>query len=144
VRPVRISSGLKWGKFGTFFACSAYDKKDPSSCTFTKENTAAKPDMNTPEAQEAGETEEYCENCGGDGAAAWAFRHVHELPRVQRRSALQDDPQVEPEAAAEASGAYRRRVPGVRQAAGAAAGTVWGVCFLFRISEVQVREAEPD
>jgi DNA topoisomerase-1 len=55
---------LKWGKFGTFFACSAYDKKDPSSCTFTKENTAGKPDMNTPEAQEAGEKEEYCENCG--------------------------------------------------------------------------------
>jgi len=55
---------LKWGKFGSFFACSAYDKKDPSSCTFTKENTAAKPDMNTPEAQEAGETDEYCENCG--------------------------------------------------------------------------------
>jgi DNA topoisomerase-1 len=55
---------LKWGKFGTFFACSAYDKKDPSSCTFTKENIAAKPDLNTPEAQEAGETEEYCENCG--------------------------------------------------------------------------------
>jgi DNA topoisomerase-1 len=55
---------LKWGKFGTFFACSAYDKKDPASCTFTKENIAAKPDLNTPEAQEAGETEEYCENCG--------------------------------------------------------------------------------
>jgi DNA topoisomerase-1 len=55
---------LKWGKFGTFFACSAYDKKDPSSCTFTKENTASKPDMNTPEAQEADEKEEYCENCG--------------------------------------------------------------------------------
>jgi DNA topoisomerase-1 len=55
---------LKWGKFGSFFACSAYNKKDPSSCTFTKENIAAKPDLNTPEAQEAGETEEYCENCG--------------------------------------------------------------------------------
>lgn len=55
---------LKWGKFGSFFACSAYKKKDPSSCTFTKENIAAKPDLNTPEAQEAGETEEYCENCG--------------------------------------------------------------------------------
>jgi DNA topoisomerase-1 len=55
---------LKWGKFGTFFACSAYNKKDPSSCTFTKENIASKPDLNTPEAQEAGETEEYCENCG--------------------------------------------------------------------------------
>ncbi|HEY6488472.1 MAG: type I DNA topoisomerase [Terracidiphilus sp.] len=55
---------LKWGKFGSFFACSAYNKKDPTSCTFTKENTAAKPDMNTPEAQEAEESEEYCENCG--------------------------------------------------------------------------------
>jgi DNA topoisomerase-1 len=55
---------LKWGKFGTFYACSAYNKKDPTSCTFTKENTASKPDMNTPEAQEAEESEEYCENCG--------------------------------------------------------------------------------
>ena len=55
---------LKWGKFGSFYACSAYNKKDPTSCTFTKENLAAKPDMNTPEAQEAGDTEEYCENCG--------------------------------------------------------------------------------
>jgi DNA topoisomerase I len=55
---------LKWGKFGTFFACSAYDKKDKNSCTFTKENTEGKPDMNTPEAQEAEANEEYCENCG--------------------------------------------------------------------------------
>jgi DNA topoisomerase-1 len=55
---------LKWGKFGSFYACSAYDKKDPSSCTFTKENTASKPDLNMPEAQEADEKEEYCENCG--------------------------------------------------------------------------------
>jgi DNA topoisomerase I len=55
---------LKWGKFGSFYACSAYDKKDPNSCTFTKENTANKPDLNTPEAQDAAEQEEYCENCG--------------------------------------------------------------------------------
>ena len=55
---------LKWGKFGSFYACSAYNKKDPNSCTFTKENTAAKPDLNTPEAQDAGEQDEYCENCG--------------------------------------------------------------------------------
>jgi len=55
---------LKWGKFGTFFSCSAYDKKDKNSCTFTKENIADKPDLNTPEAQEAGEQEEYCDNCG--------------------------------------------------------------------------------
>jgi DNA topoisomerase-1 len=55
---------LKWGKFGSFYACSAYNKKDKNSCTFTKENTAGKPDLNTPEAQEAGEQEEYCDNCG--------------------------------------------------------------------------------
>jgi DNA topoisomerase-1 len=55
---------LKWGKFGSFYACSAYNKKDKNSCTFTKENTADKPDLNTPEAQEAGEQEEYCDNCG--------------------------------------------------------------------------------
>jgi DNA topoisomerase-1 len=55
---------LKWGKFGSFYACSAYNKKDPNSCTFTKENMASKPDLNTPEAQEAGEQEEYCDNCG--------------------------------------------------------------------------------
>ena len=62
---------LKWGKFGTFYACSAYNKKDPTSCTFTKENIAAKPDLNTPEAQEAGDTEEYCEQLRqGDGDAA--------------------------------------------------------------------------
>ncbi|MFZ0393656.1 MAG: type I DNA topoisomerase [Terracidiphilus sp.] len=55
---------LKWGKFGTFYACSAYNKKDPASCTFTRENTANKPDLNTPEAQDAAEQDEYCENCG--------------------------------------------------------------------------------
>ncbi|HEY3628118.1 MAG TPA: type I DNA topoisomerase [Terracidiphilus sp.] len=55
---------LKWGKFGSFYACSAYNKKDPNSCNFTKENTAGKPDLNTPEAQDATEQEEYCENCG--------------------------------------------------------------------------------
>jgi len=55
---------LKWGKFGTFFSCSAYSKKDKNSCTFTKENLAGKPDMNTPEAQEAEAGEEYCDNCG--------------------------------------------------------------------------------
>jgi len=55
---------LKWGKFGTFFACSAYNKKDKNSCTFTKENTAGKPDLNTQEGQDAEQNEEYCDNCG--------------------------------------------------------------------------------
>jgi DNA topoisomerase-1 len=55
---------LKWGKFGTFFACSTYNKKDKNSCTFTKENTEGKPDLNTQEGQEAEQNEEYCDNCG--------------------------------------------------------------------------------
>ena len=42
---------LKWGKFGSFFACSTYNKKDQHSCTFTKENFAAKPEMNTQEGR---------------------------------------------------------------------------------------------
>ncbi len=52
---------LKWGKFGTFFACSAYDKKKKDSCSFTKENFAGKPGLDTPEGEKE---EEYCEACG--------------------------------------------------------------------------------
>jgi DNA topoisomerase-1 len=54
---------LKWGKFGSFFACSAYDKEDPNSCTFTKENTIDLPDLESADLQETSQ-EEYCENCG--------------------------------------------------------------------------------
>ena len=121
---------LKWGKFGSFFACSAFSKAkavtiaaapwkkdskavlkkilgsfhfpmivkastfddlnfsaevadakelavavktaqgkgkkvtaEPVSCDFTKENFAAKPDLNAPGADEAPE-EEFCDNCG--------------------------------------------------------------------------------
>ncbi len=54
---------MKWGKFGTFYACSAYNKKDKNSCTFTKENFEAKPNLHVDgEAEE--KEEEYCENCG--------------------------------------------------------------------------------
>ena len=35
------------------------------SCTFTKENTAAKPDLNTPEAQEAGEQRSIARTAAG-------------------------------------------------------------------------------
>ncbi len=123
---------LKWGKFGSFYACTAYDKKKPVtisstawgkdakkaikkieeklaypmlvkttggampapaaataqnkkeleaaltlaagperklvveqvSCKFTRENFEAKPNLNTPEAQNAETEEEFCENCG--------------------------------------------------------------------------------
>src|SRR5882757_555593 len=51
---------LKWGKFGSFFACSTYDKKNKESCTFTKENFAAK----RSEERRVGKEDEYCEACG--------------------------------------------------------------------------------
>ncbi|HEY6249374.1 MAG TPA: type I DNA topoisomerase [Candidatus Angelobacter sp.] len=54
---------LKWGKHGSFFACSAYKKDDPASCTFTKENPVNLPDLDTAEMPETSQ-EEYCENCG--------------------------------------------------------------------------------
>jgi DNA topoisomerase-1 len=54
---------IKWGKHGSFYACSSYDKEDPNSCTFTKENPINLPDLDSADMQETSQ-EEYCENCG--------------------------------------------------------------------------------
>ena len=54
---------IKWGKHGSFYACSSYDKDDPNSCTFTKENPINLPDLDSADMQETTQ-EEYCENCG--------------------------------------------------------------------------------
>ncbi len=54
---------IKWGKHGSFYACSAYNKDDPNSCTFTKENPIDLPDLDSADMQETA-PEEYCENCG--------------------------------------------------------------------------------
>jgi DNA topoisomerase-1 len=54
---------IKWGKHGSFYACSTYDKSDPESCTFTKENPINLPDLDSADVQETSQ-EEYCENCG--------------------------------------------------------------------------------
>jgi DNA topoisomerase-1 len=37
---------------------------EPDTCDFTKENFAAKPDLNSPEAQDAEAEDEFCDNCG--------------------------------------------------------------------------------
>ncbi len=55
---------LKWGKFGSFYACSSYDKKKKDSCDYTRENFEAKPNLVLNEGQENEQEEEYCENCG--------------------------------------------------------------------------------
>src|SRR6267378_3137490 len=54
---------IKWGKHGSFYACSTYDKENPDTCKFTKENPINLPDLDTAEVQETTQ-EEYCENCG--------------------------------------------------------------------------------
>jgi DNA topoisomerase I len=54
---------IKWGKHGSFYACSAYDKTNPESCTFTKENPIDLPDLDSADLQETSQ-EEYCDNCG--------------------------------------------------------------------------------
>ncbi len=55
---------IKWGKHGSFYACSTYDKDDPNTCKFTKENPINLPDLDSADLQETGAAEEYCENCG--------------------------------------------------------------------------------
>jgi len=54
---------IKWGKHGSFYACSTYDKENPESCNFTKENPINLPDLDSADVQETTQ-EEYCENCG--------------------------------------------------------------------------------
>ena len=54
---------IKWGKHGSFYACSTFDKEDPNTCKFTKENPINLPDLDTADVQETTQ-EEYCENCG--------------------------------------------------------------------------------
>jgi len=54
---------IKWGRHGSFYACSTYDKDDPNTCTFTKENPIDLPDLDSADIQETSQ-EEYCENCG--------------------------------------------------------------------------------
>jgi DNA topoisomerase-1 len=55
---------IKWGKHGSFYACSTYDKDDPNTCKFTKENPINLPDLDSADTQDTGSAEEYCENCG--------------------------------------------------------------------------------
>ncbi|MFZ0318731.1 MAG: type I DNA topoisomerase [Candidatus Sulfotelmatobacter sp.] len=54
---------IKWGKHGSFYACSTYDKEAENTCTFTKENPINLPDLDSADVQETTQ-EEYCENCG--------------------------------------------------------------------------------
>ena len=45
---------IKWGKHGSFYACSSYEKENPESCTFTKENPINLPDLDSADVQDTG------------------------------------------------------------------------------------------
>ena len=75
---------IKWGKHGSFYACSAYDKDDPNSCTFTKENPIDLPDLDSADMQETAAGGILRELRAGDGAQARALRAVHGLHRISR------------------------------------------------------------
>ncbi len=129
---------IKWGKHGSFYACSAYDKTDPNSCTFTKENPIDLPDLDSADVQETTQ-EEYCENCGrADGAEARPLRTVHGLHRI---SGLQDH-------APARSGqegprhSVGREVSAVRAESPAASRPLRRVHLVQRLSRLQVGEAE--
>ena len=73
---------IKWGKHGSFYACSTYEKDDPNSCTFTKENPINLPDLDSADMQETAQ-EEYCENCGRvmvlEARTLWPVHGMHRL-----------------------------------------------------------------
>src|SRR5258708_2204502 len=58
---------IRWGRHGSFIACTGYNEKDPETgdplCTNTRELTVDLPDVDKADLTEQ-DAEEYCENCG--------------------------------------------------------------------------------
>jgi DNA topoisomerase-1 len=58
---------IRWGRHGSFIACTGYNEKDPVTgdplCTNTRELTVDLPDVDKADLTEQ-DAEEYCENCG--------------------------------------------------------------------------------
>ncbi len=129
---------IKWGKHGSFYACSSYDKTDPDSCTFTKENPIDLPDLDSADVQETTQ-EEYCENCGrpmvlkrgrfGQFMACTGYPDCKTTRRLDQGE----------KSARHSAG---REVSGVRTQSSAAPWPLWRVHFLQRLSGMQVGEAE--
>ena len=58
---------IRWGRHGSFIACTGYNEKDPETgeplCTATRELTVDLPDVDKADLGEQ-DAQEYCENCG--------------------------------------------------------------------------------
>ena len=80
---------IKWGKHGSFYACSTYDKEDPNTCTFTKENPINLPDLDSADVQGTSAGRILRKLRTHHGAETWTLRTVHGLHWISR---LQNDP----------------------------------------------------
>jgi len=73
---------IKWASTESFYACSSYDKENPESCTFTKENPINLPIWIRRNIQETTQ-EEYCRELRpGHGPQAGPLRPVYGLHRL--------------------------------------------------------------
>ena len=58
---------IRWGRHGSFIACTGYNEKDPQTgeplCNATRELTVDLPDVDKADLGEQ-DSQEYCENCG--------------------------------------------------------------------------------
>ena len=129
---------IKWGRHGSFYACSTYDKEDPNTCTFTKENPINLPDLDSADVQETSAGRILRKLRAGDGAEARALRAVHGLHGISR---LQDHAASGPGQEGSRHSA-RRTLPEVRTQHDDPPRALRRVHHLQRISRMQVREAE--
>ena len=129
---------IKWGKHGSFYACSTYDKENPDTCKFTKENPINLPDLDSADMQETAQ-EEYCENCGrvmvlkrgrfGQFMACTGYPDCKTTRRLDQGKQVPDIPLDE-------------TCPTVQTQPDHAPWPLWRVHFVQRISRLQVCEAE--
>ena len=101
---------IKWGKHGSFIACTGYPE-----CTNTRELTVDLPDVDKADLTEQ-DDEEYCENCGRPMVLKKGrfgqFFACSGYPDCKTTKQIGGD-------AEESRRAARRKVPAVRQQSGA-------------------------
>ena len=129
---------IKWGKHGSFYACSTYDKEDPEQLHVhqRKSHQSARPRFRRRAGDDAGRVLRKLRP--RDGAEARTLRPVHGLHRISR---LQDHaaPRSGQESARHSAG---REMPEVRTQHDDSPRPLRRVHVVQRISRVQVREAE--
>ncbi len=125
---------IKWGKHGSFVACSGYPE-----CSNTREVAAEAADGSKTRIRRAGRSRVLRELWASHGSEEGPFRSVLRLLRL---SGLQDD---EANRRRAAQGRYARgQMPAVREQPCPEVRALRRICRLQQLPEVQVRPAEND